>query len=239
MKFTLKNILKVLIIPLIFGLIYGSLFVAQYYFKLPSDEELIVIIIDFIDQYGLIIVFFAALLEGTLLIGNYFPGGFVIFLGVISAIGDIPRAITVVSVVCVSFFIAYLFNYYLGRYGWYKLLVKFGMRSSLDSMTNKLSKHVFTAIISSYWFPNLAALCSTAAGIMKVPLRKFLIQSTFVLIIWNIFWGFFVYKTGDALLRLDLTQALLIFAVWCSLILVKVFVFDERIGKTQKPTIAQ
>lgn len=228
MQLTFKNFLKVLIIPTTLLLVYFSLVAVWKLFGLPPEDELIKTLTDFIDQYGLIIVFVAAIIEGLLLIGNYFPGGAVIFLGVIASIGNIPRATTVVLVVCVSFFIAYTINYYLGRYGWYTLFIKFGLQSTLDSMQKKLSRHVFTAIISSYWLPNLAAVCSTAAGIMHIPVKKFLIQSTIGLVAWNIFWGVMVYITGDALLKIDLVYVLLIFFVWCSLILLKVFVFDRR-----------
>jgi len=230
MRFTFKNIVKVLTIPITLLLVYFSLLAAWKLLGLPSDNKIIEIIFNFVDHYGLIIVFFAAIIEGLLLVGNYFPGGAVIFIGVISAVGDIPRAITVVLVVCVSFFISYTINYYLGKYGWYKLFVKFGLQSTLNSMQKKLSKHVFSAILSSYWLPNLAAVCSTVAGIIRIPLKEFLIQSTIGLVAWNIFWGVFAYIAGDALLNLDLVYIFLIFSMWCILILGKVFIFDRKSG---------
>lgn len=230
MQPTFKNILKVLAIPAALLIAYFVLLIMWMFFDMPPEDELIKSVTDFVNQYGLIIVFFAAIIEGLLLIGNYFPGGAVIFLGVIAAVGNIPRAIAVVLVVCVSFFIAYTINYYLGKYGWYKLFVKFGLQSTLDSMKKKLSRHVFSAIISSYWLPNLAAICSTTAGIMQIPLRRFLIQSSIGIVAWNIFWGVFVYITGDTLLRLDLVYVLLVFFMWCALILGKVFIFDKKFG---------
>ncbi len=230
MQFNFKNIIKVLIIPISLILVYFSLIIVWKFFGLPPEDELIKSITSFVDRYGLIVVFIAAIIEGLLLIGNYFPGGAVIFMGVITAIGNIPRAILVVSVVCVSFFIAYTINYYLGKYGWHKLFVKFGLQSTIDLMKKKLSRHVFSAILSSYWLPNMAAICSTSAGIIKIPLKKFLIQSTIGLVAWNIFWGIFAYTTGDALFKLDLLYLFLIFGVWCILILVKVFVLDKKLG---------
>lgn len=233
MQLTFKNIFKVLAIPITLILVYLSLLLVWKWFDLPPNDEIIETITAFFDRYGLIVVFLAAIVEGLLLIGNYFPGGAVIFLGVITAVGDIPRAITVVLVVCVSFFISYTANYYLGKYGWYKLFVKFGLRSTIDSMQRNLSRHVFTAILSSYWLPNLAAICSTAAGIIQIPLKRFLIQSTIGLVAWNIFWGVFVYITGNALFKLDLTYVLIIFFMWCALILGKVFVFNKKLGSSK------
>lgn len=214
--------------PITLLILYFSVLLILKLFNLPDEEKIIKMVTDFINQYGLIVVFISAVLEGLLLIGNYFPGGAVIFLGVISASGNIPRAIIVVLVVCLSFFIAYTINYFLGKYGWYKLFVKFGLQSTLDSMSQKLSKHVFSAILSSYWLPNLAAVCATTAGIMRVPLRRFIIQSTIGLVAWNFFWGIFVYITGDALLKMDILSILIMFCVWCLLVLAKVFIFDKK-----------
>lgn len=228
MNLSPRNIVKVLSIPLLFLLIYLSLLLVGNFIDIPDQQTLLTKAEDFVLTYGLIFIFIASLIEGLLLVGNYVPGGSVIFLGVITAVGNIPRAIVVVAIVCVAFFISYTVNYLLGKYGWYKILVRWGFQSSIDSMKKKLSKHVFTAIISSYWMPNIAALCSTAAGIMKIPLRTFLTQSLIAIICWNTFWGIFVYITGDALLTLNIWYVLLIFSVWCLLILYKVFVWDKR-----------
>lgn len=228
MKLTAKNIIRVLIIPITLLVAYLSLFAIWRIFDLPPEDELLRIITNFINQYGLIIIFFSAILEGLLLIGNYFPGGAVIFLGVIAAKGNIQHAVIVVLVVCIAFSISYTINYCLGKYGWYKLFVKFGLQSTLDSMQRKLSNRVFTAIISSYWFPNLAAVCSTAAGILRVPIKTFLIQSNLAIIIWNIFWGTLAYLTGTTLLKLKLVYVLTFILVWCFLILIKAVFFDMK-----------
>ncbi len=228
MQLSLKNILKVLSGPILLLAFYLTFFILWKIFGLPSDDRMIMIVTDFISRYGLIVVFIAAIIEGLLLLGNYFPGGAVIFLGVIAAHGNIPRAAIVVLTVCLSFSIAYTANYYLGKYGWYKLFSKLGLQSTIDSMEQKLSKHVFTAIISSYWMPNLAAVCSTAAGIMRLPFGKFFIQSSVGIVAWNIFWGILVYMTGDALLKLNFVYLLCMFFVWCLLIVVKVFYWDKK-----------
>lgn len=223
-----RNIIRILSIPLLFLCIYLSLLLLGHFIDIPNQETLLIKAEEFVLTYGLLFIFIASLIEGMLLVGNYVPGGSVIFLGVITSVGNIPRAILVVTIVCIAFFISYTVNYLLGKYGWYTLLTRWGFQSSIDSMQKKLSRHVFTAIISSYWMPNIAALCSTAAGIMKIPLRTFLTQSLIAIICWNTFWGVFVYITGDALLTLNIWYVLLIFSVWCVLILYKVFVWDRH-----------
>lgn len=231
MQFNLKNILKALAIP--FGLLalYAVLFTVWKIFDLPPQAEMISRLTEFIIEKGLIVIFIGAFIEGVFFFGVPFPGGTVILIGVAATAGHPERAVLVVLIVCVALFLGYLMNYFMGKYGWYKLFIKFGLRGTLEPMQKKLSHHAFTAILSSYWLPNLAALCSTAAGIMHIPLQKFLIQSAIGVVIWNTFWGIVVYMTGTAILGFNIVQVLLVFLVWSLLILGKVFVWDKRFGE--------
>ncbi len=112
-----KNLLKILMAPLfLFGL-YLLVFVLWRAFRLPTDEQLIEITKHWFTNFGLLVVFISGIIEGTLILGQYFPGGLVIFLGVISAGKDIAKIVEVVAIVCVSFFIGYSIDYAMGKYG--------------------------------------------------------------------------------------------------------------------------
>lgn len=80
----LKEVLALLSVPLILFVIYLTLIFFWKLLGLPSDDQMLVVVKDYFLKYGLWIVFISALIEGFLLLGQYFPGGFVIFLGVIS-----------------------------------------------------------------------------------------------------------------------------------------------------------
>lgn len=221
MKEKIKEILKLLAIPLVLVAIYLSMILLWKFFHLASDEELIIIVTNYFNEYGLWIVFISALIEGFLLLGQYFPGGFIIFLGVISAGKNIIRAVEVVSVVSIAFFIAYYGNYLVGKYGWYKLFAKFGLKKSLDNAKQKLIRHGFKAVIFSYWEPNLSSITATAAGILHLSEKKFLLFSAIGIIIWNAFWGTLVFNLGKKALEIaGVKWILIIFAVWISIILV-------------------
>jgi membrane protein DedA with SNARE-associated domain len=226
---TFKNILKILAIPLSLLVVYFSMLILWKIFNLPPLDKLEAIIKIYFDKYGLWIVFISALIEGFLLIGQYFPGGVVIFLGVTAARDNLIEVGWVLFVVGVAFFIAYYLNYIVGRYGWYKLFLKFGLGNSLDKAKAKLEKHVMTAILGSYWEPNLASITATAAGVLKIPLRYFLTSSLIGIVIWNLFWGIVVYFLGYALLQHQVLMYVTIIAVWCAIILFKVFVIDKKI----------
>ena len=233
MNIRTKEILKLLSIPLILMGIYLSMYIVWKFLGLPSDDQLLVIVKEWFSKYGLWIVFAGALIEGFLLLGQYFPGGFIIFLGVISAGKDIPKATGVVLIVCLAFFISYTLNYWLGKYGWYKLLVKFGLGQSIEKSKDKLVKQGLNAIFFSYWEPNLASLTATAAGILQVSLRKFSVYSAAGIILWNIFWGTLVYTLGESALKIvGLKYVVIIFLIWISIIVIKKYLFDNKMVRS-------
>ncbi len=227
MEISFKGILKAISIPLTLLVIYISYTILWRVFGLPSITELTEIIKHSFDSYGLWIVLGASFIEGLLLLGQYFPGGFVIFLGVISARGDVPRAIEVVIIVSIAFFCAYIVNYLLGKYGWYKLFIKFGLKKSLDTAEQKIAKHAFFAFMANYWDTNLASIIATAAGVLKLPLRKFLAYSTLGIVVWNTFWGFVVYFIGEFILDNQTPIFFIILVIWCSAIIIKVFYWER------------
>jgi membrane protein DedA with SNARE-associated domain len=225
----LKEILKLLAIPLSLMLIFLLVHGVWNLLGLPSNDELVPIVKNWFNDHGLWIVFIGALIEGFLLLGQYFPGGFIIFLGVISAGKDIQRAAFVVLIVCVAFFMAYTMNYLLGKYGWYKLLAKFGLGQSIDKSKDKLTKQGMNAILFSYWEPNLASITATAAGVLQVPLKKFSFYSAVGIILWNIFWGTLVYKLGEKALDLfmGVKYVFVIFLIWVGILIFKKYVLDR------------
>ncbi len=211
----IDKIFKATIIPLSLLGIYLTLIALWETFGLPPQEELVEIIKNYFANYGLWVVFVGATIEGVLLLGQYFPGGFIIFLGVISAGQNIPRAINVVLLVSVAFFIAYFLNYLMGKYGWYKLFLKLGLKNSIENSKKKLSKHALKAVLGSYWEPNLASITATAAGILQIPVKVFLAHSLIGIVIWNALWGAFVFILGDTALKLAGRKYLIsIFLIW-------------------------
>lgn len=218
----IKNILKVIWVPLILLSTYLLVFLVWKIFRLPDGKELVDLTSNYFSQYGLWLLFAGALLEGFLILGNYFPGGFIIFLGVVTAHGNIPRIILVVSIVSLAFFISYTINYLVGRYGWYRLFEKFGMKQGLERAAIKLKKRDFTTVLLSYWDPNLASITATAAGVLKLSLPRFLLISSIGIVVWNSFWGTAVSLMGDrALSTGGLGYVLLVMGIWIAILLIK------------------
>ena len=195
------NIISKIKFPLALILISVFFILIWKLLGLPPEEVLTNLAKEYFVKYGIMTVFIASIIEGMLVVGWYLPGGLVIFLGVILASGDVERAVSSVIATIVGFCIAYTLNYLLGKYGWYKFFIFLGLRNSLEKAEIQFQKHGFKAIIFSYWQPNLGALVSTSAGILKASFRKFFIFSTLATILWSVFWGTAAYFLGQAILE--------------------------------------
>lgn len=197
----MRHYLKLLALPLLFLVVTSTLTLAWKIFDLPETEALTRVVGEWFDKYGLPALFFSSILEGLLLVGGYFPGVFVIFLGVLVA--DSPyEAVQAVGVSTLGLLVAHVTNYFLGKYGWYKLLVKFGMAGAIETKKSQLEKRGPLAIPLSYGFPSIGALTNTAAGIIGMQFRKFLLYSVLSSIFWYSTVGLLVYHIGDSALEI-------------------------------------
>jgi len=225
----MKYYLRLLSLPLSFLGLFISLFIVWKIFDLPSAEILIEKIGVFFDSYGLIVFFISALIEGMLLFGGYFPGVFVIFVSVLSASSP-EEALMRITIGTLGLITAHIINYFLGRYGWYKLLVKFGLKSQIENAKEKIIKNGQLAIFGSYWLPSIASLTDTASGILHMPFKKFITASITASIIWNLTVGFIVYTSGTKILVLatsggttELLIQLSIVIIWSVVLLISDF----------------
>ncbi len=233
MKARIKEIVKLLAVPLGLLSIYLSAYLIWQLLGLPSSsEELLPLIRTWFVTYGLWVVFFGALIEGFLLLGQYFPGGFVVFIGVIAKGRDISGVASVVMTACLAFFIAYTLNYLVGRYGWHKLLIKLGLATAIEKTQEKLKKHIFRTILFSYWEPNFASITATASGILEIPLIKFSLYSAIAVLIWNISWGALVFALGESALELiGVKYISAVFIIWISILLFKKYALGPKMDE--------
>lgn len=223
----MKNILLKLRAPLLAAVFLAVLFILWRVLHLPPRDELINIARFYFEQYGLIVVLASAFIEGLFFFGWYYPGSLVIFLGVIFVGHDWRSASLVVLLVIIGLLAAYVANFFIGRYGWYKLFLKFGFKEELTKAEKRLQRYEWRAILMTYWQPNIASLTATASGILQLPFKKFLLFSASAAIVWNIFWGILVYLWGEAALSIVGPRFALVFlTVW---IIYRLFFVKEEI----------
>ena len=211
----LRRILKVVAFPLAVLAVFGLLYAVWLVLDLPPEETLAHIAKDYLDRYGSVIVLISAYLEGLLLIGWYFPGNLVIVLALIFAAPQPSRFVLVAALAGSGLFGAYVTNFFAGKYGWYRLLLAFGLREPLDNAQRRLTKYGLSAIFTTYWQANVASCISTAAGILQFPPARFLAYSLIAEALWATFWASIIFFLGSAALSLvGFRMILILIMLW-------------------------
>jgi membrane protein DedA with SNARE-associated domain len=207
--------LRIVAFPLAVLAVFLFLYAVWIALDLPPEETLIDIARGYLDSYGGVIVLVCAYLEGLLLIGWYFPGTLVIIFALILAGQDVVRVAQVAVLAGAGLFAAYVTNFVLGKYGWYRLLLAFGLRAPLEDAQRRLARYGLSAIFTSYWQANLASVISTAAGILQFSVARFLAYSLAAEAFWIAFWASLIFFLGRSALSLaGFRMILLMILIW-------------------------
>lgn len=169
--------------------------------KIPDAATIIKIIEELYKTYGYTIVFIGGILEGLFLIGNYVPGSAVIFLGSALSKTGLLQFPIVIIVGVIGLNIGYVANYFLGKYGWYHVLAKFGLEKQIEYTKKKLTDNYIKTISIGYFSITTAAFVSTAAGITHMPFLRFLTLSIAAQTFWSLVWGGIAYYFGVPLIE--------------------------------------
>jgi membrane protein DedA with SNARE-associated domain len=196
------RIVKIIALPLAVLAVFGVLYAIWVALDLPPEQTIIEIARPYLDRYGIAIVLLCAYVEGLLLIGWYFPGTLVVIFAFVLAGPDAVRVAQVAIAAGLGLFAAYLTNFLAGKYGWYRLLLAFGLREPLENAQRRLTRYGLSAIFTTYWQANLASCISTAAGILQFPLPRFAVLSFLAEAFWISFWATLIFFLGKAALSL-------------------------------------
>ena len=217
----MRRTLRIVALPLAILVAFLVLYAVWIALDLPPEETIIEIARGYLDRYGVVIVLIAAYLEGLLLIGWYFPGTLVIIFALIVAGQDVARVAQVAALAGSGLVAAYVTNFFIGKYGWYRMLLAFGLREPLDKAKVRLTKYGLSAILTTYWQANLASVISTAAGILQFPASRFIAYSIAAEAFWVTFWSTLIFFLGRAALSLaGFRIILLMIVIWIALRLI-------------------
>ena len=215
---SVKKVLHAIWLPLFALAAVGSFYIVWPLLGLPSKEAVVELAKLYFERYGLITIFVSAIIEGVLLAGWYFPGSFVIVLGVFLAGDDYALLFGVFAVTTAGLLIAYTFNFYVGKYGWYKMLSVLGFQEALNKAQEQLTKYGLRAVFFTFWHPNLAALTSTAAGVLQMPFKRFILYAVVATVLWDTFWTVVGYMLGETALTIIGPQYIVAgIAIWVAL----------------------
>jgi membrane protein DedA with SNARE-associated domain len=225
----LRRIVRIIALPLAVLGVFALLYAVWIALDLPPEATIIRIAGGYLDRYGIVIVLLCAYVEGLLLVGWYFPGTLVIIFALILAGPDSARVAQVAGVAGLGLFCAYATNFLAGKYGWYRLLLAFGLREPLDNAQKRLARYGLSAIFTTYWQANLASCISTAAGILQFPAARFLILSFLAEAFWVSFWATLIFHLGQAALALaGFRMILLMILLWTATRLIYRWKFERK-----------
>ncbi len=228
-KAKIKKFAKEASIPLSLLLLYFFLFHFQKYVAMPSQDTFLSLTLDFINTQSLFVIFLIALVEGGLILGQYSPGGVVIFLSIVSAEGNIPKVSLLLLVITIAYLMAYSLDYLFGYYGVDTILKKLGLEKKTEKYRKLLDRNAFSTIFFSYAETNIASIVAVASGLLKIPFKKFFSYSILAVIFWNIFWAIILYFFGNAILSIfGTTYLVVILLIWISFVFYRNFLKKEE-----------
>ncbi|HBB02472.1 TPA: hypothetical protein DCZ16_01625 [Candidatus Peregrinibacteria bacterium] len=210
-----RNFLKYASFPIGLFIAMGVFLLLYQFFGLPTFAEIIDYAQNAYNEHGYYVIIIASLMEGLLVVNWYFPGSIVIIMGTTFAITGHQNVPLTVALITLCFFLTSILNFLLGKYGWYKLLLKFGLKSEIERMKQRLEKYGPKIILISYFHPHVGSLTATSAGILHLKTRTFLIYSLLAFLIWNSFWTLMIYLVGPQILKItNFKNLMIIIAVW-------------------------
>ena len=225
----MRRTARIIAFPLALLGIFALLYAIWVALDLPPEETIIQIAKTYLDRYGIVIVLLSAYLEGLLLIGWYFPGTLVIIFALIVSAADPLAYIQVALAAGSALYCAQVTNFFIGKYGWYRLLLAFGLHAPLENAKRRLTKYGLSAIFTTFWQANLASLISTAAGILQFPASRFAALAFLAQGLWLTFWATLIYLLGTAALSLaGFRIILLAILVWIAARLIYRWKFENR-----------
>lgn len=207
---------------------FGALVLLYRLFDLPTYGEINAWVKTFFDDHGYGVVFLGALAEGILFLNWYLPGSVVVVMGVALARETGLNAPYMVFLITLGFFITAIINYALGKYGWYRIFLKLGLKDTLEKTRRRVEKHGLKIVFGTYFHPNVGALTATSAGILQLPFFRFLAYSALALAAWNALWGIVVYFSGPAIVEIvNFNNMLIVLSSWLGIMLI-VFIWKKR-----------
>lgn len=170
---------------------------------LPDGAELAAIGQEYFLRFGFLAVFVAALIEAVFMVNIYFPGSFVIVLAVYLSDRSLGQLTEIATVSGLGFFLSGIGNYWLGRGGFYRALLKLGKANTIERMHAFMERRGAWATFLTAFHPNFLAICQVCHGIALEPFRRVMLLSALGLLFWVPFW---TGVTAFAVTEIDITE---------------------------------
>ena len=221
------NIRSLFNLLIILGFYIG--FIVLIKSKFTNTQDFIEAIKNIYLTKGYVLIFFSALLEAMFIVGFYIPGSAIIILGAVFARTGVISYPLVLLVGTSGLVLGYSINYFLGKYGWYHLLSKLGFEKGIEVAKRKLAQNRIKTLFLGYITPNSASFISTAAGALRMPIKKFIFLSVAAQLFWSFIWGTLAYWFG-----LPFVEFIIKYSFIALFLLVGIWIVRKMIGEKSR-----
>lgn len=184
----------------------------------PTGQALVHQLSSIYGRFGYEIIIAGSLLEALVLVNFFTPGVAAVGLGVIFAkTGELDLILVIIFAVLGSL-VGYMLDFLLGRFGFGELITRLGYKEAVEVAKIKLLKFNLRTFSLGYMHPNLGALVSLTAGILRMDFRKFFLLAFLSTLVWYILWGLLIFALGQIFLTILTRYIFIIFilvgAIW-------------------------
>lgn len=208
---------KTLIPPVTLISIYiGTLLLTRKFF--PTSAELVSQVATFYGSFGYEIIFLASMIEALFIVNLFAPGAVAVGLGAVFArSGQLDLTVGIILAVAGAM-LGYILDYLIGFFGFSKVVEGLGFREYTRRATIELKASYFKSFSLGFIHPNIGAVVSTAAGILKMNFLRFILLAALSTLIWYSLWGILGFALGEVFLTLLTKYAfiimLLVASIW-------------------------
>lgn len=184
----------------------------------PTSAQLVNSFSKLYAKYGYEVIFFGALLEALVMVNLFVPGAAAVALGAVFArTGDVDLSLAVLAGAGGAL-VGYSIDFALGYFGFHEVIEKLGYDKILHKTKSRVQKSSLISFTVGFIHPNIGALISLAAGILKLDFKGFFGLVSLSTLAWYSFWGILIFAVGEAFLTIftkyGFVLVLLTLSVW-------------------------
>ncbi len=184
-------------------------------------------------NFGYLIVFFAAFFESVILLGFLLPGGLIVLLGGYFAQQNQISVVLVTILAWSGMFLGDLLNYWLGKKGFHKKLIKSPkwqrLMKNYNSAENFINKYGALAIFYSHILGYMRSVICFSAGVISFPRRKYIFTVLTASLFWSLLFVGLGFMFGETTKSLSTLSKRVTVVAWLVVILFILLKLMQRI----------
>lgn len=171
-------------------------------------------------DYGYYVVFLGVLLENSLFLGLLVPGSIILVLGGLAGQNGSINVAYVIALAIAATIIGDTISYFIGRMGWTKAIERTAAGGAIERLRGSMQKNSTWIILAYHWAGYSRAVGPAAAGMFRIPYRKWAPLDYAGGTVWAIAYtmlgfmlGTFGVEFGDTKAMLRLIELMLLIVI--------------------------